>query len=170
MDTVITKEFRNALRNFLHSPAMYGKFSNADRARDFIERAEPALAHRFLLDQTEHLIRLEERAERNAAFLPSEQLRFLGDDFSSLFNSPQQLLPLKTGRRKLLDMTVSQLRQAAVAIRARVSRKANAQAAYLEKLADEMSPYAQQHRQLTFADYLELRAAGIEAAQPAARV
>lgn len=164
MEVPATERFRAKLKAFLEANQKRLLCPPADRAQFFVDK-EPALSRSYLIAQTETLIAAEERKARKAEANPEDQpqLRFLGDDFAVLFNSPRHLLPLKGGmRRQLQSMTVTQLRESAVAIRARISPKASRQASYLESLADQMSPYSQTHRKLTLGDWLELRAAGIE--------
>jgi hypothetical protein len=173
MQPTIAQKFRDRISNFLHSPENLGKFTHSIRARVFIDEAEPNLARLFLLDQTERLFRLEERlAERkNEEHRVREdpQLRLLGPGFAELFGSVRERLPLKTGKRVILDLaTVSQIRESAVVIRIQARKRATRnterderRAKYLEGLADAMSPYAQVHRKINFRDFRELAAAGI---------
>jgi hypothetical protein len=162
------QRFREKLRNFLEANSRRLVCADADRAKFFIETKEPALAHRYLVELTEAMIRSEERKQARTRNPEDEaQLKFLGEDFAALFNSTRHLLPIAGGlRRQLHTMTITQLRQAARAIRSRVSKRASEQARYLETLAEQMSPYAQIHHKLTFGAYLELRADGIEIEAP----
>jgi hypothetical protein len=163
MESKATQRFRAAIARYTKADRKNGPRPIETRARDFAEVKEPDLTHAWVLSEIERFIRIEdERSKQKRNPEEKAQLEFLGEDFQALFSGPRHRLPLKDGTRRHLEaMTVMQLRQSAVAIRARISPRASQQAAYLEQLADQMSPYARRHPRLTFGDYLELRTAGV---------
>lgn len=135
--------------------------TGADFCAEFID-SDPKLCRSYLLAVARQLIDAHERRMRSVNPELVGQLRFLGEDFARLFRTVT--LKTKDGMRQVPLMTVTQLRQAAVTIRARVSKRASQQAACLEDLADQMSPFAQTHPKITLGAFLELRAEGIEVA------
>jgi hypothetical protein len=165
MEQPAEKRFKAKLQKCLES---HRKNPNLlDVAKLFLQ-TESDLAREFLLELTARLLKSMERARLRKPNPEEEaQMKFLGEDFTSLFNGPGHLLPIRGGTtRQLRSMTVSQLRQSAAAIRSHLTPRARMKAEYLEALADKMSPYARQHHRITVGDYLELAAAGIV---PAAR-
>ena len=123
MEPAITQQLKATLKRFLEKERNPKKWMNPSGATDFIEQ-EPALCRRFLVEQIKRMIRSEQRkASSTGNPEEEEQMQFLGEDFARLFNGPRQRLPLKESARgrPVRSMTVSQLRESAIAIRARVS-------------------------------------------------
>ncbi len=177
MQQTIAQRFTDQCRVFLRSAAGSDKSTRKNRARVFIEDVEPRLASLFLMDQTESIFRKCERADereaRAAGLREDPQLRFAGIDFVDLFaRGFAERLPVKGAHKIRLDaMTITQMRQAAAILRHRALTAAEkakvadeARAAWLDRTAEEMSPYSPQRgARLTYAQYLELRSAGTPA-------
>jgi hypothetical protein len=129
-----------------------------------------------MLETVERLMQAEERQAVRDAELSQQkedpQMKLLGPGFAELFPSVRYKLPLKTGKKVVMDlMNRPQLRESAAELRREAKTRVDKFAAqnerraqYLEGLAEAMRPYAATRRNLTFRDYLELRAAGVEPA------
>lgn len=181
MQTTIEQRFRSAVRNFIHSPKKAGNNRDAVRAKVFIEQEEPELARLFLLDQTERLMRIEERAAERASEAAvradDPQMKLAGPGFAELFTGFSQRLPVKNGHKvQLRLMTVTQMRESAAELRARAKKRVeksgaveDRRAQWLDEMADQISPHAQAHRRLKFGDYLDLVRDGVIAAPALAK-
>ncbi len=177
MQQTISQRFTDTCRVWLRSASGSDKSTRKNRARVFIEDVEPRLAGLFLMEQTEAIFRKCERAEEREARLAGiredPQIRFAGADFADLFaRGFAERLPVKGAHKIRLDaMTITQMRQSAAILRHRALSAAEkakvadeARAAWLDRTAEEMSPYAPQRgARLTYAQYLELRTAGTPA-------
>lgn len=174
------QRFRDAIRGYMRASGNHqvsGAKNAGLRSRKFVEEIEPDLARLFLLDFVERVMRAEEHSmhlgAEQAARAEDPQMRLLGPGFAELFRSIRQRLPLKHGTRMLDRMTVSQLRESAMVLRAQSRQRAQKHAAahsqraeYLDGIADRMSPFAEVHRGLVVSDYLELCEAGVKPVRP----
>lgn len=168
----ITERFRAAIQNFMRSPE-YASLNRKLRARVFIEDVEPETSRLILLDMTERAFRMEERRQVREGERAEEdpQMKLLGPGFAELFVSVRERLPLRGGKKAVMDrMTPAQFRESASVIRSRgkkraaeIVKKDERRAVYLTELAHAMSPYERTHRGLTFREYRQLVSTGVPA-------
>lgn len=156
MQTLLRKRFTGAIQNFLRDPDVSGKFSSKTRARVFLER-EDELARQFLIEETERIMRHEERiADRPR---PENVYQMFLPGFASL----EEKLPLKSGRIALAQATLTALEESLAVIRKKVAKRPDI--TRIETLIGEMRPHVDTHPGLTVERYCELRAAGILAGE-----
>jgi hypothetical protein len=156
---LVRKRFTDAAREFLRNGEFSGKVSTKLRARTFLEREE-ALARLFLLEETEMIMRREERILERPPRAGNPYQEFLPG-----FVDLEEKLPLKAGKIALAKATVTALEESLATIRRELARRPDI--TRIETLIEAMRPYTAEHPRLTVARYCELRAAGVEASEPA---
>lgn len=162
MQTLLRKRFTDAIRNFIFDAEASGKLSPKTRARAFLER-EDKLARLFLIEETERIMRHEERvAERPA---PRENVYQM---FLPGFAGLDEKLPLKKGKIELAKATVTSLEETLAVIRKKFAKRPDI--TRIETLIGEMRPYIDDNPGLTVERFCELKAAGIEAGAKARAV
>ncbi len=158
MQTLLRQRFSEAALNFLHTQKVSGRFSVSARARSFLEQ-EPDLARLFLIEETERIMRHEERMLERPRHENVYQMFLLG------FASLEERIPLKTGKIALAKATLTALEETLTVIRKKVAK--HPEITRVEALIEGMRPYIAEHPGLTVGRYCELRAAGVPAGVPA---
>lgn len=158
MQTLLRQRFTDAARNFIHSQKVSGKFSFPARARAFIEQ-EAELARLFLIEETERIMRHEERMAERPRVDNVYQMFLPG------FASLEDRLPTRHGKIPLAKATLTSLEESLAVIRKRVATRP--EITRIEALIEGMRPYVGAHPGLTVERYCELRAASVPPKPPA---
>jgi hypothetical protein len=156
MQTTTRQRFTDAIRNFMRASEVSGHFSPKARAREFLDREEK-LARLFLLEETEQIMRAEERREARASRARADNPYQM---FLPGFTSLDERLPLKTGKIQLAQATVTALEETLVVMRDKVAKHPGI--TRVEALIEGMRPYISDYPRLTVERYCELRAASVD--------